>query len=127
MALLDPRLLTSVSLSPFALRATEDLFVFSTILWVALTRRRGLLTVYSLAVVLLLPLMLGVLLFLLAGASPWEPPPAAYVLFCLFPSTLDMVFPFLDAPEELALATVLLAAASQAAFLAWVSRRMEVA
>jgi len=60
------------------------------------------------------------------GLSPGETPPAVYAVFCLFPSTSNMIFPFLDAPEELALVTVLLGAASQISFLIWVSRRMEV-
>ncbi len=126
VAVLDPRLVTSVVVEPLVYRAVEDALVFGTMLWVALLKRKGFVTVYGLAVILLLPMLVGIALAT-TGAFTGQPTPLVRVLRDVLPASASAVGAWAPGPWwEPILVAGALAAVTQAGFVAWVGRRLEV-
>ncbi len=126
IAVLDPRLVTGVVVEPLIYRAVEDAFVFGTILWVSLLRRKGLVTVYGLGVILLLPMMVGLSLGAVgafSGRRTW----VTRVVGSALPATSSMIGVGPSGAWWVpALVSGLLAAGTQAGFVLWIGRRLEV-
>jgi len=126
IAILDPRLVTGVVTEPLIYRAVEDCLVFGSILWVALLRRKGVVSAYGLAVVLLMPAVVGVALASL-GALTGRQTLVAGLVGCVLPATSELIGAAVPSPWWVpAIVSGSLAAAVQAGFALWVGRRLEV-
>ncbi len=126
IAVLDPRLVTGVVVEPLIYRAVEDALVFGTILWVSLLRRKGLVTVYGLGAILLLPMLVGLSLGA-AGAFSGRRTWVTRVVGSVLPATSSMIGVGPSGAWWVpALVSGLLAAGIQLGFVLWVGRRLEV-
>ena len=128
MAILDPRIVTGIAVGPVVLRAVEDCLVFSTILWCALLKRKGLVTAYGLAAILFLPIIVGIALA--ATGVLWGSPPPAILraITYVLPATTGMIGGGIIQADLGAALLVCgsLAVTSQLGLVLWFRERLEV-
>jgi len=127
LAILDPRLITGIAVGPMVLRAAEDSLMFSTILWSALLKRKGVVTAYGLTAVLFLPAIVGLVLAI-TGVIWGAPPAALRLIFYILPATTGTMMGGLAQVSDGAALIVCgsLAIVSQLGLVFWFRNRLEV-